>query len=97
MSEYKIQNDIKNLIKMGLSYDMANLVAHANNGRSQDAQHVVNCMVDEQELLGMELQNFTPFPKNEFIVLSSQINLNNNAINIDDTSKENEKSDLQHK
>ena len=83
MTEYKIQNDIKNLIKMGLSYDMANLVAHANNGRSQDAQH---CMVDEQELLRMELQNFVPI--NE---------INSTLINIDDTSKENEKSDLQHK
>ena len=85
MTDYKINQDIRNLLKMGLPEDMATIVAYANNGKSEEVQHLVCTIEQEHDLLKKELQNFVPFHE-----------INNTVINIDESDKKDEKSDLQH-
>ena len=64
MTDYKINQDIRNLLKMGLPEDMATIVAYANNGKSEEVQHLVCTIEQEHDLLKKELQNFVPFHEN---------------------------------
>jgi hypothetical protein len=70
MTDYKIKQDLKNLLKMGLPEDMAMIVAHANNGKPEDVQYIADQMSDEHHLILEELckNNFVPFSESLKIV-----------------------------
>jgi hypothetical protein len=83
MSQTKIKNDIKNLLKMGLPEEMAYIVAYSNNGKPEEASDYFDLVKDEQELIMKEIQNcgFVPFENN----ITPQI-----------IDVKNEKSDIQY-
>ena len=61
MTDYKINQDIKNLLKMGLNDDMAQVIAYTNARRGENVKRIVNQLVEDQELICEELSNFIPF------------------------------------
>jgi hypothetical protein len=62
MSALKIKNDIKELLKMGLSQEMAELVAYANNKKPEVVQDTVSLLSEEQEEIKkmLEIGGFQP-------------------------------------
>lgn len=72
--DFKINNEIKQLVKMGLPEDMAFIVAHANNGKAEEVQGYINLIEQEQQLIKEELKNFVPLQEN---ILSINTNIAN--------------------
>jgi hypothetical protein len=62
---YKLNHDIQRLVKMGLPENMATIVASANNGVPEIAQHYITEIEDEQSLIKEEISRFVPFDENE--------------------------------
>ena len=108
MTDFKINQDIQNLLKMGLPEDMAQVVAFANNGKPEAVEDIVSMMAQEHELMMKELENFVPFDKKDDYIYMSETSdeedekpvkrrKNNSPVsNIDESDKENQESDLQH-
>ena len=59
----KIKNDIKALLKLGLSQEMAELIACANNGKPELVQDTVEALKEEQNEIRDALMKagFEPF------------------------------------
>jgi hypothetical protein len=75
--DIKIKNDIKALIKMGLSQEMAELIACANNGKPELVEDTAEYLKDEQSQIIKALaeggfQPYVPTPV-EGIVVSNAI------------------------
>jgi anti-sigma regulatory factor (Ser/Thr protein kinase) len=82
--DFKINTEIKRLLKMGLPEDMAFIVAHANNGKAEEVQGYISLIEQEQKIIKDELKTFVPLEQN---ILS----ISNNIIDA-----QNEVSDIQH-
>jgi hypothetical protein len=61
MSDFKMKQEIKNLIKMGISEEMATLVAAAKYGNLDLASEIVSGIADENEALKESLADFKPY------------------------------------
>jgi hypothetical protein len=61
MSDFKMKQEIKNLIKMGISEEMATLVAAAKYGNLDLASDIVSGIADENEALKEALVDFRPY------------------------------------
>jgi hypothetical protein len=61
MSDFKMKQEIKNLMKMGISEDMATLVVATKYGNLDLASEIVGGIADENEALKEALQDFRPF------------------------------------
>jgi len=61
MSDFKMKQEIKNLIKMGISEEMATLVAAAKYGNLDLASEIVSGIADENEALKEALVDFRPY------------------------------------
>ena len=57
MSQTKLQNDVKNLLKMGFEENMAMFIAYANNGRVNEIVPCAEQIIDENQLIKQELKN----------------------------------------
>lgn len=65
MSDFKMKQEIKNLIKMGISEEMATLVAAAKYGNLDLASEIVGGITDENAALKEALEEFKPYePEN---------------------------------
>jgi hypothetical protein len=60
MSDFKIDMEIKQLIKMGVPDDMAFVIAHINNGKADEVEHVLDKYKQEQQMIKEQLSNFVP-------------------------------------
>lgn len=75
--DYKIKNDIKALLKMGLSQEMAELIACANNGKPELVEDTVELLKSEQDEIKEALAKagfevFKPMPT-EGMVVTNQL------------------------
>lgn len=61
MSEFKMKQEIKNLIKMGISEDMATLIAATKYGNLDLASDVISSFVEENEAIKQEMESFKPY------------------------------------
>jgi hypothetical protein len=61
MSDFKMKQEIKNLMKMGINEEMAILVAATKYGNLDLASEIVSGIADENEALKEALQDFRPF------------------------------------
>jgi hypothetical protein len=61
MSDFKMKQEIKNLIKMGISEDMATLIIATKYGNLDLASDIVSSFKDENEAIMEELKNFKPY------------------------------------
>lgn len=61
MSDFKMKQEIKNLIKMGISEDMATLIAATKYGNLDLASDIVASFSEENQAIMQELQNFKPY------------------------------------
>lgn len=60
MTDFKIDLEIKQLIKMGVPEDMAYVIAHINNGKIDEVQHLLDRYKEEQQLIKEEMKDFVP-------------------------------------
>lgn len=58
---FKFNKDVETLTKLGLTEEIAIIVACANNKVPDMAQHYINQLKDEQDLIRSELANFCEF------------------------------------
>jgi len=61
MSDFKMKQEIKNLIKMGISEEIATLVAAAKYGNLDLASEIVGGIADENEALKEALVEFKQY------------------------------------
>lgn len=61
MTDFKMKQEIKNLIKMGISEEMATLVAATKYGNLDLASEIVSGIADENEALKEALEEFRPY------------------------------------
>lgn len=61
MSDFKMKQEIKNLIKMGISEEMATLVVATKYGNLDLASEIVSSIADENEALKEALEEFKPY------------------------------------
>ena len=88
MSKFKINQELQQLIKLGVPEDMALVVACANHKNPNEASDAIEMLKDEQQIIIEQLNNFIPL---------SQIL--NNEIYVDEptnSSEESKDADLQH-
>jgi hypothetical protein len=64
MSDFKIDMEIKQLVKMGVPDDMAFVIAHINNGKADEIQPMLEKYKQEQQMIKEELNKFVPFEQN---------------------------------
>lgn len=99
MNSYKIQQEFKRLLKMGLNEDMAMIVAHAQFGEVDEVFDRIHILRQEQEELQKCIQNMVPFHENKPFDLDEfedekLVKIKKEPINIDD--QQDKKPDLQH-
>ncbi len=63
--DFKIDCEVKRLVKMGLSEDMASIIACGNFGVPEHVDYQLEKMRQENELLQQELKKFVPFSIDE--------------------------------
>jgi hypothetical protein len=73
ITNYKIDLEVKNLIKLGIPSDLALIYVYAKHNKEELAKDLVYDKIAEQILLQEELQKFTPFMPYEPLM---SINLN---------------------
>jgi hypothetical protein len=61
MSNYKVEQEIRKLLKMGFPEDYARVVGHANLGDVKGALSEIELMSDEQKAISEEIVNLVPF------------------------------------
>lgn len=61
MSDFKMKQEIKNLVKMGINEEMATLVAAAKYGNIELASDIVSSIADENQALMESLEEFKPY------------------------------------
>lgn len=61
MSDFKMKQEIKNLIKMGINEEMATLVVATKYGNLELASEIMSGIADENEALKEALQDFKPY------------------------------------
>lgn len=61
MSDFKMKQEIKTLIKMGFNEDMATLVVAAKYGQLEMASNVVDSIADENDSIREALVEFKPY------------------------------------
>ena len=61
MSDFKMKQEIKNLVKMGINEEMATLVAAAKYGNIELASEIVSSIADENQALMESLEEFKPY------------------------------------
>jgi hypothetical protein len=61
MSDFKMKQEIKNLIKMGFNEDMATLIVATKYGNHELASDIVSSFAEENEAIKQELEKFKPF------------------------------------
>ena len=61
MSEFMMKQEIKNLIKIGISEDMATLIVATKYGNLDLASNIVSSFKEENEAIMEELKNFKPY------------------------------------
>lgn len=61
MSDFKMKQEIKTLIKMGFNEDMATLVVAAKYGNIEMASNVVDSIADENDAIREALVDFKPY------------------------------------
>lgn len=74
MSDFKMKQEIKNLIKIGFNEDMATLIVATKYGNHALASDIVSSFADENEAIMEELKNFKPYAPEDtsgFIILPS--------------------------
>ncbi len=85
MSNYKVEQEIRKLLKMGFPEDYARVVAHVNLGDVKGALDEIEFMNDEQKTISEEIVNLVPFHEN----ISKPI--------IIEDDQQDSKSDIQYK
>lgn len=61
MSDFKMKQEIKNLIKMGINEDMATLIAATKYGNLDLASEIVSGISEENQAIMESLEDFRPF------------------------------------
>jgi hypothetical protein len=61
MSDFKMKQEIKNLIKMGFNEDMATLIVATKYGNLDLASDIVSSFAEENEAIKQELEKFKPY------------------------------------
>ena len=61
MSDFKMKQEIKNLIKIGINEEMATLVVATKYGNLELASEIMSGIADENEALKEALQDFKPY------------------------------------
>jgi hypothetical protein len=64
MSDFKIDLEIKQLVKMGVPEDMAFVIAHINNGKEEEIQPLLDKYKQEQQMIKDEMKDFLPLQIN---------------------------------
>lgn len=68
--DYKLKLEIDKLTKLGLSDDMALIVACANQGKPEMAESYTEMISQEQQLIKDQIKDFKPF--NESIIYNDK-------------------------
>lgn len=61
MSDFKMKQEIKTLIKMGFNEEMATLVVAAKYGKIEMASEIVDSIADENDAIREALAEFKPY------------------------------------
>jgi hypothetical protein len=61
MTDFKMKQEIKTLLKMGISEEMATLVVATKYGKLEMASDIVSGIADENEAIREALVDFKPF------------------------------------
>jgi hypothetical protein len=99
MSDFKMKQEIKTLIKMGFNEEMATLVVAAKHGNLEMASDIVSGIADENEAIKEALVDFKPYVQEDttgIIVSSTSSSSTIEYINDDDTENLNS-NDIQEK
>ena len=68
--DYKLKVEIDRLVKLGMSDDMATIIACANKGKPEMAESYLTMIEQEQQLIKEELKEFKPL--NESIIYNDK-------------------------
>lgn len=74
MTDFKVDMEIKQLQKMGIPDDVAFIVAHVNNGKTDEIQHYIEIYKQEQQMIKDELDKLVPLTDN----LNLALDINSN-------------------
>jgi hypothetical protein len=100
MSDFKMKQEIKTLIKMGFNEEMATLVVAAKYGKLEMASDIVSGIADENEAIKEALVDFKPYVQEDttgiIVSSSSSPQYPLEYINDDDTENLNS-NDIQEK
>ncbi len=102
MSDFKMKQEIKTLIKMGFNEEMATLVVAAKYGKLDIASDIVSGIADENDAIREALVDFKPYVQEDTtgIIVSSTSSSSSQYpleyINDDDTENLNS-NDIQEK
>jgi hypothetical protein len=73
--DYKLKIEIDKLVKLGLSDDMATIIACANKGKPEMAESYLTMIEQEQQTIKEEIKEFKPF--NESIIYNDKNEVSN--------------------
>ena len=97
MSDFKMKQEIKTLIKMGFNEEMATLVVAAKYGNIEMASNVVDSIADENDAIREALVEFKPYvPEDTTGIVVTPSSSSSSIEYIDDTENLNS-SDIQEK
>lgn len=97
MSDFKMKQEIKTLIKMGFNEEMATLVVAAKYGNIEMASDIVDSIADENDAIREALVDFKPYvPEDTSGIIVEQSSSSSTIEYIDDTENLNS-SDIQEK
>lgn len=97
MSDFKMKQEIKTLIKMGFNEEMATLVVAAKYGQLEMASNVVDSIADENDSIREALVDFKPYvPEDTSGIIVEQSSSSSSIEYIDDTENLNS-PDIQEK
>lgn len=65
MSDFKMKQEIKTLLKMGISEEMATLVVATKYGKLDMASEIISGIADENEAIREALVDFKPYQQED--------------------------------
>ena len=65
MSDFKMKQEIKTLLKMGISEEMATLVVSTKYGKLDMASEIISGIADENEAIREALVDFKPYQQED--------------------------------
>jgi hypothetical protein len=98
MSDFKMKQEIKTLIKMGFNEEMATLVVAAKYGKIEMASEIVDSIADENEAIREALVDFKPYvPEDTSGIIVEQSSSSSSIEYINDDTENLNSRDIQEK